>query len=137
MVRTIVLAAVASLCATAIVAQDGPPTYVVDPFWPKDLPENWTLGQVASVAVDNQDSVWVLHRPRTLVDDEKGAQKSPPETRCCQPAPSVLQFAPDGRLLRSWAMPMPGRNGQRTSMAFTLMARAMCGLEATTRTIRF
>jgi hypothetical protein len=43
-------------------------------------------------------------RPRTLVDDEKGAQKTPPETRCCQPAPAVLQFAPDGRLLKSWVV---------------------------------
>ena len=25
--------------------------YIVDPFWPKDLPENWTLGQVGGIAV--------------------------------------------------------------------------------------
>src|SRR5437763_14324431 len=78
------------------------PRYVVDPFWPKDLPENWTLGQVAGIAVDNQDNVWIVHRPRTLVEDEKGAQKTPPETRCCKPAPAVLQFAADGKLLKSW-----------------------------------
>src|SRR2546427_16875 len=65
---------------------NGAPRYVVDPFWPKDLPENWTLGQVAGIAVDNQDNVWIVHRPRTLVDDEKGAMKTPPETRCCKPA---------------------------------------------------
>jgi DNA-binding beta-propeller fold protein YncE len=84
------------------------PRYVVDPFWPKDLPENWTLGQVAGIAVDNQDNVWIVHRPRTLVDDEKGAQKTPPETRCCKPAPAVLQFAADGKLLKSWGGPGQG-----------------------------
>ena len=87
---------------------NGAPRYVVDPFWPKDLPENWTLGQVAGIAVDNQDNVWIVHRPRTLVDDEKGAMKTPPETRCCKPAPAVLQFSPDGRLLKSWGGPGAG-----------------------------
>ena len=103
---TFVAAAVAALTLLPIITTapsnaEGP-SYMVDPFWPKDLPQNWTLGQVSGIAVDSQDNVWVLHRPRTLVDDEKGAQKTPPETRCCQPAPAVLQFAPDGRLLKSW-----------------------------------
>jgi hypothetical protein len=72
------------------------------------LPENWTLGQVAGIAVDNQDNVWIVHRPRSLTEDEKGAQKAPPETRCCRPAPAVLQFSADGRLLRSWGGPGVG-----------------------------
>jgi hypothetical protein len=84
------------------------PRFVVDPFWPKDLPETWTLGQVGGIAVDNQDNVWIVHRPNTLVDDERGAQKTPPETRCCQAAPPVLQFTPDGKLLKSWGGPGQG-----------------------------
>ena len=64
------------------------PKFAVDPFWPKPLPENWILGQVAGIAVDGQDNVWIMHRPRTLVDDEKGAQKTPPETSCCKAAPA-------------------------------------------------
>jgi DNA-binding beta-propeller fold protein YncE len=119
MQRAFVAAAVAALAATTALtvalAASHPkhapehvsdtskaPRYVVDPFWPKDLPGNWTLGQVAGIAVDKHQNVWIIHRPRTLVEDEKGAQKTPPETRCCQPAPPVLQFSPDGRLLRSW-----------------------------------
>jgi DNA-binding beta-propeller fold protein YncE len=84
------------------------PVFKVDPFWPKDLPGNLLLGQVAGVAVDRQDNVWILHRPASLVDDEKGAQKNPPETRCCQAAPPVLQFSKDGRLLRQWGGPGAG-----------------------------
>jgi len=78
------------------------PQFKVDPFWPKPLPGNWMLGQVAAVAVDKQDNIWVLHRPGSLLDDEKGAQKNPPETKCCTAAPAVLQFDQAGNLLRSW-----------------------------------
>jgi hypothetical protein len=84
------------------------PQYKVDPFWPKPLPGNWILGQVAGIAVDKNDNVWIVHRPTTLVDDEKGAQKKPPETKCCTAAPAVLQFDSAGNLLRSWGGPGAG-----------------------------
>src|SRR5262245_2249295 len=87
---------------------EGLPQFAVDPFWPKSLPDNWILGQVAGIAVDGEDNVWIVHRPSTLVDDEKGAQKSPPETRCCKAAPPVLQFSGDGTLVRSWGGPGAG-----------------------------
>jgi DNA-binding beta-propeller fold protein YncE len=85
-----------------------PPQFKVDPFWPKALPGNWMLGQVAGIAVDKDDNVWILHRPGTLLDDEKGALKNPPETKCCTPAPAVLQFDREGKLLRSWGGPGQG-----------------------------
>ena len=95
---TFVAAAVAAFTLVPIIttapSKAEGPSYMVDPFWPKDLPENWTLGQVSGIAVDSQDNVWVLHRPGTLVDDEKGAQKTPPETRCCQPAPACCSSRP-------------------------------------------
>jgi DNA-binding beta-propeller fold protein YncE len=84
------------------------PAFTVDPFWPKDLPDNLLLGQVGGIAVDRQDNIWIIHRPASLVDDEKGAQKNPPETRCCQPAPPVLQFSRSGKLLRKWGGPGAG-----------------------------
>ena len=43
-----------------------------------------------------------MHRPATLLDDEKGAQKNLPETNCCSAAPAVLKFDTDGNLLASW-----------------------------------
>ena len=108
-VATAMLVAIlAAVSAAAVARAEDAPAYAVAALWPNDLPDNWTLGQVAGVAVDGQDNVWVLHRPRTLVDDEKGAQKDPPETRCCKPAPSVLEFSSDGRLLRSWGGPGAG-----------------------------
>ena len=45
------------------------PTFEVDPGWPT-IPDGWVLGQVASVAVDGRDHVWVLQRPGTLEPEE-------------------------------------------------------------------
>jgi DNA-binding beta-propeller fold protein YncE len=86
----------------------GVPQYKVDASWPKPLPANWILGQVAGIAVDRNDNIWIVHRPTTLLDDEKGAQLNPPATRCCIAAPPVLQFDPAGNLLRSWGGPGQG-----------------------------
>src|SRR5258708_25259841 len=78
------------------------PKFAVDPYWPKPLPENWILGQVAGIAVDKNDHIWIVHRPKSLVDDEKGAQLDPPTTKCCKAAPPVMEFDRQGNLLRSW-----------------------------------
>jgi hypothetical protein len=77
-----------------------------------------------------------LHRPLTLVDDEKGATKNPPETKCCTAAPPVLEFDAEGNLLRSWGGPGRGYEGSRTSTASTSTATAMSGSAATTTEAR-
>src|SRR3989442_466148 len=59
------------------------PQLRVDPAWPKPLPNRWLMGQAAGVAVDAQDHVWVLQRPRTLTEE--------PRSLCCVPAPPVLE----------------------------------------------
>jgi DNA-binding beta-propeller fold protein YncE len=84
------------------------PKFSPEPYWPKPLPGNWILGQVAGIAVDRNDHVWIVHRPSTLLDDEKGSQKSPPETTCCTAAPPVMEFDADGNLLRHWGGPGQG-----------------------------
>jgi DNA-binding beta-propeller fold protein YncE len=89
-------------------AQEKAPRFQVEPFWPKPLPENWILGQVSGIAVAPDNAIWIVHRPATLVDDEKGAMKTPPATKCCKPAPAVLKFDIDGNLLASWGGPGQG-----------------------------
>lgn len=86
------------------------PQFLVDPFWPKPLPHNWILGQVANVAVDLQDHVWVIHRPRTLTEREVGAQQDPPIGKCCFAAPPVLEFDQSGNVLRAWGGPSAGHD---------------------------
>ena len=80
----------------------GGPRYAVDALWPKPLPNNWILGQVAGIATAKDDTIWMIHRPLTLTDDEKGSTLTPPRSKCCSAAPPVLQFDRAGNLLRSW-----------------------------------
>ena len=80
----------------------GLPDYEVVPSWPKQLPNNWIIGQVAGVAVDRYDQIWVLHRPRSNTVDELGAAQDPPRSECCFPAPPVLAFNRQGDLLKHW-----------------------------------
>jgi DNA-binding beta-propeller fold protein YncE len=106
------LALVALVSLTPAVAQTANPPSVPkfepQPFWPKPLPGNWILGQVSGIAVDRNDHIWIVHRPSTLLDDEKGAMKNPPETKCCTSAPPVLEFDTEGNLLRYWGGPGEG-----------------------------
>jgi hypothetical protein len=83
-------------------------TFQVDPAWPKPLPNDWIMGQAAGVAVDAQDNIWVVQRPKTLTDDEKAASFDPPRTKCCKPAPPVLVFNQAGDLIKSWGGPGQG-----------------------------
>ena len=105
----IVAAALIGLPMLAGTARAGDvPTFAVDASWPKPLPNNWILGQVGGISTDAQGHIWVFQRPRSLTDDEKAASLNPPRTKCCVPAPPVLEFDGDGNLLRSWGGPGEG-----------------------------
>lgn len=100
------------------------PTFTVDPGWPKPLPNNWRLGQIGGLFVDQHDNIWVYHRPRSLNSNEAGALGpvgTDPDgnpvsalghprpygqySGCCIPAPSVLRFDKEGNLLQAWGGP--------------------------------
>ncbi len=105
------------------------PSFIVDPSWPKTLPNNWRIGQVGGLAVDTHDNVWVYHRPRSLsssasaglgvagtdadgvpVDGLGNSRAFADQAAgCCVPAPSVLKFDREGNLLDAWGGPQdPG-----------------------------
>jgi DNA-binding beta-propeller fold protein YncE len=75
------------------------PVYQVDPLWPKSLPNHWLFGSVIGVSVDQQDHVWVIHRPKTLL---------PTEVRGGEAAPPILEFDQAGNLLSSFGGPGEG-----------------------------
>lgn len=81
---------------------DRAPQFEVDPLWPKQLPNNWIMGSVVGVSVDANDRIWMIHRPSSLVDNEKAAALNPPRAECCFPAPPVLVFDQAGNLVKSW-----------------------------------
>ncbi len=115
------------------------PGFVVDPAWPQTLPNNWILGQIGGLYVDQHDHVWVYNRPRTLTTEEAGLEVGVPGKTdengqpvnglgfprpygaladCCKAAPSVLEFDADGKLLRSWGGPAdPGFIGGKCKEA--------------------
>lgn len=76
------------------------PSFDVDPFWPRPLPNGWLLGSAVGVAVDERDHVWVVHRGSSIADAERGD--------CCASAPPVLEFDPDGALVGAWGGPGDG-----------------------------
>lgn len=68
------------------------PSFQIDPWWPKPLPEGWITGQLACVHVDHKDRVWVVNRG-DITEEEK-------ET--CIRAPAVMTFDLEGNLTNSW-----------------------------------
>lgn len=78
------------------------PKFEVDPFWPKPLPEDWVIGQVAGLAVDSYDNVWIAHRPGSLDEAELGAIQHPQRSECCVAAPPVLCFDPSGEVIHAF-----------------------------------
>src|SRR5213596_2488345 len=83
--------------AQAVQAQSrSVPTFEVDPSWPK-VPPQWKLGDASSVAIDAQDNVYVLHRPRTLKPEDS-----------TKAAPPVMVFDAPGNYIKSWGGPGSG-----------------------------
>jgi DNA-binding beta-propeller fold protein YncE len=107
------LAVVAALVLAMPAVAADPPKFRVDPFWPKPLPHNWIIGQVGGVAVDAQDHVWIIHRPRLLTPAEAGAAQTPPRSTCCVAAPPVIEFDSAGNVLQAWGGPGPGYDWPR------------------------
>jgi DNA-binding beta-propeller fold protein YncE len=96
------------------------PQYVVDPLWPKPLPNHWVLGSVTGVAVDSQDHIWITHRGAdSLGNNEKGAILNPP-TGCCVPAPQVLEFDQAGNLVSHWGGPGQGFDWPQSTGGITV-----------------
>jgi DNA-binding beta-propeller fold protein YncE len=85
------------------------PRFEVDPMWPKPLPKGWTLGNVIGVGVDAQDHVFIVHRNDTVnPETENGAAGAAPIGECCTPAPPVIEFDPEGNVVRAWGGPVAG-----------------------------
>jgi len=95
----------AAASTPAAAASDGPPTFTVDPTWPREMPSLWIMGSITSVFVDDQDHVWVTHLPETLTEEETFAVQDPPVGDCCVPAPVVVEFDPEGNVVQGWGDP--------------------------------
>jgi len=75
--------------ADARVASGKVPKFKLAPPWPKPLPNNWGFGQVAGIAMDSRDHIWVVHRPGTRREGQAAA-------------PPVIEFDAAGNLIQAW-----------------------------------
>ena len=100
----------AAMTETSAAAEEGTglPSYMVDPFWPKTLPNDMLIGRIAGIAVDSQDRIFVVQRPGSLTSGELDLMQDPPMSLCCRPAPAVLVFDAEGNLVDSWGGPGEG-----------------------------
>ena len=83
--------------ANAAVAKGSPtadklPIYEIDPTWPPTLPNDWILGDIRGLFVDDHDHLWVIHMPSSLTDQEIGAAVKPPISTW--PVPPMLKTSP-------------------------------------------
>jgi hypothetical protein len=101
------------------------PKFQYDPTFPQPLPEKWAIGAIGGMAVDSHDHIWVLHRPAPLQKNERmgGAAMTPPRADCCIPAPPVLEFDMDGKLLASWGGPGEGYDWPTTEHGIFIDAK--------------
>jgi DNA-binding beta-propeller fold protein YncE len=77
----------------AVVTGPGPgttPTFEVDPSWPT-IPNDWILGITSGLAIDAENNIWVLQRPRTLAPED-----------AAHAAPPVLVFDTAGTFIKGW-----------------------------------
>ena len=92
--------------ALAADASKAYPKFAVDPLWPKQLPDNFIMGDLAGIGIDANDHVWVLTRQKTLdTTAYLGLEKTPVTSVCCRHAPAVIEFDPDGKFVQGWGGP--------------------------------
>ena len=98
------------------------PSFEVDPFWPKPLPNHWVIGSAVGVAVDSRDHVFIIHRQQSLNPaTEISAGTDPPSAPdCCVAAPPVLEFDPDGNLVGHWGGPGDGYEWPESNHGITV-----------------
>ena len=102
--------ALAGLCLLALCVGVGAqtqsaPKYKFDPEWPKPLPNKWKMGGVTGLAVDKDDNVWVLDRPKDLRDMELRAELTDPTADCCTRPPSMIHIDKNGGVIGSFDPP--------------------------------
>ena len=95
-----------------LIQAQSPLTYTFDPTWPKALPNNWKMGGVTGLAVDNNDNVWVYNRPNDLTSIELHAEVNnltdngpQPLALCCVRPPSMIMFNREGVVIQSFDAP--------------------------------
>ena len=105
--RSLTRLCVFALLTLGVAAAQTVPKFEVDPSWPRTLPNNWIIGTIGGITVDAQDHIWINQRPSALDAREKRASTAP-NVKCCVPAPPVIEFDQDGKVVQGWGGDGPG-----------------------------
>ncbi|MEQ1885635.1 MAG: hypothetical protein ABL967_11290 [Bryobacteraceae bacterium] len=85
---------------------NGSPVFKVDPFWPKLLPNRWSMQQVTGLWVDDKTGhVWFLNRANAADGDETGGDGNPPRIDCCLRGPEAIELDQEGNVVSSFGGP--------------------------------
>jgi hypothetical protein len=61
----VITLAICALAASVVVHTQqraaAAPRYRVDPFWPKPLPNKWSMQQIVDIYVDKDDHIWAIN----------------------------------------------------------------------------
>src|SRR5262245_49300495 len=68
------------------------PQFIVEPLWPKPLPDKWVTGEVAGTCVDSRDHVFTINRGNLVA----------PETVVAVASPPVIEFDRNGNVVNAW-----------------------------------
>ena len=112
----VVLCAIATLATSGVshaqvvpkqAMDNGAPQYRVDPFWPKPLPNKWSMQQVVGIFVDHMDHVWFLNRSRSALPIELAAEAGvgaggPSAALCCVLGPELIEMDQQGNVVSAW-----------------------------------
>jgi DNA-binding beta-propeller fold protein YncE len=98
------------------------PMFEVDPFWPKPLPNHQLLGSTIGIGIDSKDHIFIIHRGDSTLNQrtEAGAEANPPIAECCRAAPPILEFDPQGNLVKAWGGPGEGYVWPESNHGITL-----------------
>jgi hypothetical protein len=100
-----VLAVASVMWRTGLAQSTRPPVaplFEVDPFWPKPLPNRWSMQQVTGISVDSMDHVWFLNRGNAPEQDEIGGEGTPAPVLCCVRGPELIEVDQQGNVLNAW-----------------------------------
>ena len=90
---------------TQAVDENGAPIFRVDPFWPKPLPNCWSMQQVTGIHVDHMDHIWFLNRAQAAEGDEIGGDGKPARIECGVRGPELVELDQEGNVVKAWGGP--------------------------------
>jgi len=85
------------------------PSFEVNPFWPQPIEYPNIFGAVSGVTIAPDGNILILTRyDQAAYGGSADLNVDRGVSNCCKYAPAVLEFAPDGSLVRQWGGPDQG-----------------------------